>query len=101
MVDDRRLEVNVPRFRTTLALVIAPSAPALLFTFFVILAAGLRGIVLGFYMVLLSALIGYRITLFAGLQLLFAAPVAQMDWLGDLCGGRRGIGRGCSRSSRK
>ena len=77
--------MNVPRFRTTLALVIAPSAPALLFTFFVVL----------------GALIGYRITLFAGLQLLFAAPVAQMDWLGDLCGGRRGIGRGCSRSSRK
>jgi hypothetical protein len=96
MVDDRRLEVNVPRFRTTLALVIAPSAPALLFTFFVILAAGLRGIVLGFYMVLLSALIGYRITLFAGLQLYLLRRWPRWIGWGTYVAGGAALGAGAA-----
>jgi hypothetical protein len=86
--------VNVPRFRTTLALVIAPSAPALLFTFFVVLGAGLRGIVLGFYMVLLSALIGYPIALFAGLPLYLLRR--RPRWIGTYVAGGAALGAGAA-----
>jgi hypothetical protein len=88
--------VNVPRFRTTLALVIAPSGPALLFTFFVVLGAGLRGIVLGFYMVLLSALIGYPIALFAGLPLYLLRRRPRWIGWGTYVAGGAALGAGAA-----
>jgi hypothetical protein len=92
MVGDPRLEVSVPRFRTTLAFVIPPLAPALLFTFLVVLGAGLKGIVLGFYMVLLNALIGYPLALFAGLTLYLLRWRPRWVGLGTYVSGGAALG---------
>jgi hypothetical protein len=81
------------RFRIALAFLVAPVAPALLFTLIVALADGpLAGLALGFYAILLNAMVGYPVALAVGLPLYFIFSRRRWTRLGVYLGAGLALG---------